>query len=61
MTALNGSMVNVPFLSRNQNTVQTVLFVVPSSIRIMLLESHSIARTADADWIGVNDEHRAMR
>ena len=58
---LNGFMMNAPYLSINPNTAQTVLFVVPSSIRITLLESHSIARTADADWIGVNYEHKAMR
>ena len=61
MTALNGSMMNVPFLSINPNTAQTVLFVVPSSIRITLFGSHSIAKTADADWIGANYEHKAMR
>ena len=44
-----------------RNTEQAVLFAVPSSIRITLLESHSIARTADADWIGANYEHKAMR
>ena len=60
MTALNGSMMNVPFRSRNQNTAPTVLFVVPFSIMITLFGSHSIARTADADWIGANYEHKAM-
>ena len=51
---------NVPFRSRNPNTAQTALFVVPSSIRITLFGSHSIARAADADWIGANYEHEAM-
>ena len=60
MTALNGSMMNVQFLSRNPNTVQTVLFVVHFSIMNTLFGSHSIARTADADWIGANYEHKAM-
>lgn len=44
-----------------RNTVRTVLFAVPFSIRIMLFGSHSIVRTADADWIGANYEHKAMR
>ena len=61
MTALNGYMMNVPFRSRNQNTELTVLFVVPFSIRITLFGSHSIVRSADADWIGANYEHKAMR
>ena len=61
MTALNGCMMNVPFQSKNQNTVQTALSAERSSIRIMLLGSHSIARNADADWIGANYEHKAMR
>ena len=61
MTALNGYMMNVPLRSRNQNTELTVLFVVPFSIRITLFGSHSIVKPADADWIGVNYEHEAMR
>ena len=61
MTALNGSMMNVPFRSKNPSTAQTVLFVVHSSIRIMLLGSHGIVKPADADWIGANYEHKAMR
>ena len=44
-----------------RNTAQTVLFAVPSTIMTTLLGSHSIARTADADWIGANYEHKAMR
>ena len=43
-----------------RNTAQTVLFVVPFSIRITLFGSHSIAKPADADWIGANYEHKAM-
>ena len=43
-----------------RNTAQTVLFVVPFSIRIMLFGSHNIVKPADADWIGVNYEHEAM-
>ena len=60
MTDLNGSMMNAPFLSINPNTEQTVLFVVHFSIMNTLFGSHSIARTADADWIGANYEHESM-
>ena len=60
MTALNGSMMNVPFRSKNPSTAQTVLFVVHFSIMNTLSENHSIVRPADADWIGVNYEHEAM-
>ena len=61
MTALNGSMMNVPFRSRNQNTAQTVLFVVHFSIMNTLFGIHNIVKPADADWIGANYEHKAMR
>ena len=61
MTALNGSMMNVPFRSRNPNTAQTALSVEHSSIRNTLFGSHNTVRIADADWIGANYEHKAMR
>ena len=61
MTALNGSMMNVPYPSRNPNTALTALSAERSSTRITLFGSHSIARTADADWIGASYEHKAMR
>ena len=54
MTALNGCMMNVPFRPRNPNTALTVLSVDHSSIRNTLFGSHSIARAADADWIGAD-------
>ena len=46
---------NVPFRSINPNTAPTVLSAERSSIRITLLGSHSIARTAGADWGGKNE------
>ena len=61
MTALNGSMMNVPFQSKNPSTVQTAPSAERSSIRIMQEGNRSIVKHADADWIGANYEHKAMR
>ena len=61
MTDLNGSMMNVPFLSRKPSTVLTALSAEHSSIRNTQTENRHIVRPADADWIGANYEHKAMR
>ncbi|MFX7845301.1 hypothetical protein ABTK14_23890 [Acinetobacter baumannii] len=44
-----------------RNTAQTALFVVHFSIMNTLFGSHNIVKPADADWIGANYEHKAMR
>ena len=61
MTALNGSMMNVLFRSKNPNTAPTALSAERSSIRSMQEGNRSIVKPADADWIGANYEHKAMR
>ena len=61
MTALNGSMMDVTFRPKKLSTAQTVLFAVPSTIMTTLFGSHNIVKPADADWIGANYEHKAMR
>ena len=60
MTALNGSMMNVPFRSKNPSTAQIALSVALSSTRNTQTENRHIVRTADADWIGESYEHKAM-
>ena len=54
MTALNGSMMNVPFRSRNPSTVPTALSAALSSTRNTQTENRHIVKPADADWIGAD-------
>ena len=54
MTALNGSMMNVPFRSKKLSTAQTALSVERSSTRNTQTEDRHIVKPADADWIGAD-------
>ena len=55
MTALNGSMMNVPFRSKKQNTAPTALYADRFLTRNTQKENRNIVRFADAGWIGALD------